>query len=63
LGSPSAELLTERQLEVANLAVRGLSDREIAERLGLSPNTVHTHLGNIFARLGISSRDEIADHL
>lgn len=59
----AAELLTERQLQVARLAVRGLSDREIADRLGVSQHTVHTHLGNIFARLGISSRDELADHL
>ena len=52
--------LTARQLEVALLAVAGKSDREISDTLGVSPATVRTHLRNIFARLEISSRAEIA---
>ena len=59
MGSSAADRLTERQLEVARLAARGLTDREIADELGLSPHTVHTHLRNIFVRLGISSREEL----
>jgi len=57
--STSADRLTERQLEVARLAARGLTDRAIAEMLGLSPHTVHTHLRNIFVRLGISRREDL----
>ncbi len=63
MGSSADERLTERQLEVARLAASGLGNRSIAERLGLSPHTVHTHLRNIFVRLGISSREELVDHL
>lgn len=55
--------LTKRQTEVARLAARSLSDREIAKELGLSPHTVHTHLRNIFARLDISSREELTEIL
>lgn len=55
--------LTKRQSEVAYLAARSLSDREIAERLGVSRHTVHTHLRNIFARLQISSREELTELL
>ena len=53
--------LTKRQMEVARLAARALSDRAIADELGLSPHTVHTHLRNIFARLEISSREELTE--
>lgn len=58
-----ADRLTKRQSEVAYLAARSLSDREIAERLGVSRHTVHTHLRNIFARLQISSREELTELL
>jgi len=53
--------LTKRQSEVARLAARAFSDREIADELGVSPHTVHTHLRNIFARLEISSREELTE--
>ena len=39
-----------------SLVARGLSNREIAERLVVSEHTVHRHLANIYARLGVSSR-------
>jgi DNA-binding NarL/FixJ family response regulator len=38
------------------LVAEGFSDREIAERLVLSPHTVHRHVSNILAKLGESSR-------
>jgi DNA-binding CsgD family transcriptional regulator len=48
--------LTARELEVLRLVVDGLPDREIAERLFVSPRTVGTHVGNILNKLGLNSR-------
>jgi pimeloyl-ACP methyl ester carboxylesterase/DNA-binding CsgD family transcriptional regulator len=51
-----AAALTERELEVLRLVGRGLSDAEIAERLVVSPHTVHRHVANVRAKLGEPSR-------
>ncbi len=48
--------LTEREREILELVAEGLTNRAIAQRLGLSPRTVEYHLGQIFQRLGVSSR-------
>jgi DNA-binding NarL/FixJ family response regulator len=48
--------LSARELEVLGLVAEGLSDREIAQRLVLSPHTIHRHVSNILAKLGESSR-------
>jgi non-specific serine/threonine protein kinase len=56
LGSP----LTKRELEVAGLVAEGLSNREIAERLVLSKRTIDAHIDHIFAKLGFSSRAQVA---
>jgi pimeloyl-ACP methyl ester carboxylesterase/DNA-binding CsgD family transcriptional regulator len=48
--------LTSREAEVLALVANGLSDREIAERLVLSPHTVHRHVANIRIKLGLPSR-------
>ena len=48
--------LSEREEEVLRLVAAGLSNAEVAERLYLSPRTVHSHLHNIYAKLGISTR-------
>jgi DNA-binding NarL/FixJ family response regulator len=50
--------LTSRQQEVLELLVQGKSNREIAEALGLSENTVKVHLVTIYRVLGVSSRNE-----
>src|SRR5215207_9307598 len=51
-----ASPLTERELEVLRLAVRGLSNREIAEVLVLSPKTVGHHIQHIYDKIGVSTR-------
>lgn len=48
--------LTPRQAEVVVLLARGLSDAEIAERLSISPHTVHHHTELVFLALGIHTR-------
>ena len=48
--------LTARETEVLVLIAGGLSNGEIAERLVVSEHTVHRHMANIYARLGVSSR-------
>jgi len=50
------ERLTERELEVLKLMGRGLSNREIGEKLEMSVNTVKTHIKNIYGKLGVSRR-------
>ena len=52
--------LTAREREVAELAARGLSNPEIAERLFVSVRTVHNHLAHVFAKLGITRRGDLA---
>ncbi len=48
--------LSEREQEVLRLVAEGLGDAEIAERLVLSPHTVHRHVANIRRKLGLHSR-------
>ncbi len=55
--------LTERELEVAQLAAAGKSSREIGAQLFVSHKTVETHLAHVFAKLGVSSRRAIAPAL
>ena len=55
---PSDQLdkLSERERGLARLFTRGLTRKDIARQLGLSPSTVKNHLSNIYRRLGISDR-------
>jgi LuxR family maltose regulon positive regulatory protein len=57
---PTIEPLSVRELEVLRLVAVGLSNREIAEALYLSVNTVKTHLQRIYGKLGVSSRTAAA---
>ena len=52
--------LSEREMEVVDLAGRGLTNREIGERLSLSRHTVARHLANACAKLGAENRAEAA---
>jgi DNA-binding CsgD family transcriptional regulator len=55
--------LTPQQLEIAQLAAEGLTNKEIGERLYLSHRTVGTHLYQLFPKLGITSRAALRDAL
>ena len=55
-----AEPLSERELEVLRLVVAGLSNREIAVRLFISPGTAKSHIHNLSGKLGVRNRTEAA---
>jgi DNA-binding CsgD family transcriptional regulator len=55
--------LTGRELEIARLVASRKSNREIGDALDISARTVSTHLSNIFAKVGVSSRGELADFI
>jgi DNA-binding CsgD family transcriptional regulator len=48
------------ELQTAQLAAQGLSNKEIAAQLWISPRTVAFHLRNVFTKAGISSRAELS---
>ncbi len=51
-----ADQLTARQVEIIRLMAAGLTNSEIAQELVLSDHTVHRHVANILAKLGVRSR-------
>ncbi|MCL2583903.1 MAG: LuxR C-terminal-related transcriptional regulator [Streptosporangiales bacterium] len=59
-GPAEPQTLTRREEEVAELAITGLSNREIAERMTVSKRTVDTHIEHIYAKTGVSSRIALA---
>jgi DNA-binding CsgD family transcriptional regulator len=52
--------LTPTELEVVKLVAEGLTNPQIGERLFVSRGTVKTHLANVFSKLGMSTRSEVA---
>ena len=62
-GGAATAPLTAQEREIASLAAKGLSNKQIGERLFLSPRTVGSHLYRIFPKLGITSRAALRDAL
>lgn len=61
--APAGVELTRREREIAELAARGATSREIGERLGLSHRTVENHLQRVYVKLGVANRTELAELL
>jgi DNA-binding NarL/FixJ family response regulator len=52
--------LTAKEIQIARLVVSGLSNKEVAAQLFLSPRTIDYHLRNVFTNLGLTSRTQLA---
>jgi DNA-binding NarL/FixJ family response regulator len=59
-GLPAPELLTPREADVLELLQEGLSNKQIAGALSIGVETVRTHTRNIYAKLGVSTRRDLA---
>ena len=62
-GANRLTVLTDRRSQVATLASQGLSNRQIAEKLGVSEGTVKIHLHAIYGKLDIHTRAELKSAL
>jgi DNA-binding NarL/FixJ family response regulator len=62
MGGASDQRLTAREHEIARYVAEGLRNAEIAQRLAISESTVKTHLNNIFQKLHLRDRVELALH-
>lgn len=62
-GRAALPVLSPRERRAAHLAAQGLTNQEIAGELFISAKTVEYHLGNVFAKLGISSRRQLAGRI
>jgi DNA-binding NarL/FixJ family response regulator len=60
---PERLSLTPQELAVARLVCRGMSNREVAAELVLSVKTIGYHLGNVYSKLGVNSRTQLAAKL
>lgn len=60
LRSPAENQLSERETEIIRCVAMGLRNAEVAERLSIGESTVKTHLNNIFRKLGVRDRVELA---
>lgn len=58
LASAQVALLTKRELNVLHQVAAGLSNKQVARRLGISERTVRNHLTHIFGKLGVMTRTE-----
>ncbi|HSF82106.1 MAG TPA: response regulator transcription factor [Anaerolineales bacterium] len=60
--SDSGTSLSQRERQVLQLLVEGFSNKEIAEKLIISPSTVYTHYSNLLNKLGFTSRHELIQY-
>jgi LuxR family maltose regulon positive regulatory protein len=58
-----AQLFSKKEKQVVSFVVKGESNQKIAESLFISPNTLHSHMKNIYAKLGVNSRLQAIDQL
>ncbi|SKY48965.1 putative ATPase [Mycobacteroides abscessus subsp. bolletii] len=59
-GDGVTAMLTRRELQVAELIVRGMTNKQIARELTLAPRTIDSHVEHIFAKLHVNSRTQVA---
>ena len=48
--------ISDREAEIVGLLIEGLSNQQIAKQLYISPNTVKTHIKNIYTKVGVNNR-------
>lgn len=58
-GTQQPGRLTKRELEVARLVAKGMTNAQVAEELGVKPRTVASHLDNVYSRLNLSGRADL----
>lgn len=58
-----AGILTPRETEILRLIAAGLSNRQITDRLFISPRTVERHIANIYLKLDVHSKAEAMAHV
>ncbi|HEY4416783.1 MAG TPA: response regulator transcription factor [Verrucomicrobiae bacterium] len=63
VAAPEVEKLSPRELEILNLIAPGFSNKEIADRLGISTESIRWHLKNIYHKLHVHSRTEAASKI
>jgi two-component system, NarL family, response regulator NreC len=61
-GGAAEPALTPREKEILRLLAEGYSNREIADRLVVSPSTIHSHRSNLMSKLNLSSRHDLIQY-
>jgi DNA-binding NarL/FixJ family response regulator len=56
--TPSADILSDREVEVLQLMAKGVSNKDIADQLSITQSTVKTHITSIFQKLNVTTRTE-----
>lgn len=61
VSAPTLDMLSPAELRVVDLVVKGMSNRDAAKTLFLSKRTVDTHLGNVYRKLSLGSREDLVE--